>query len=663
MTSTGEPLCIQLLGPVRAWRHGREVVLGPPKQRAVFALLASRANDVVGVEHIIDAVWGGDIPQTAANGVHTYVAGLRRVLEPERSRRESGALLTSTAGGYVLRTDPAAVDATSFALRHTQARRARAAGRLHESLDTAESALALWHGEAYSGIPGPFAAMERTRLQDLRLTAVEEWAAGMLEGDRPDEAVTVLLGAVSEEPLREKLRWLLMTSLYRCGRQAQALEVYTETRRLLRHELGIDPGAELRTLHQQILAGRPANPAHGAGGGPAAATPPAVGRMLPPAPRPAQLPSLARGFVGRSTELAYLERLLTEHGGQQGGASTPVAVIDGPAGVGKSAFALELAHRLSEHFPDGQLYVDLHGTSVEGRSLSACDALLQVLLSLGVESSRIPADTAGRATLYRSLLHGKRMLVMLDDLLSADQLRPLIPHGSSCVLSTSRQRLGGLAVRDGAHLLRLGPLGTHDSLRLLRCLSGDRLRHQETVARRLVGLSGGLPLALRIIAETLAANRDVPLASLADQFAAEHGRRDRPAAGAGGDASTSLHALFETSYQALPAEAARMFRLLGLFGDGLITVSVAADLTGTTCPEAARLLRLLAGRHLLVEVGRHEYRFHELMRLYAAECAEREPLTHRSAAVARLLQGAPPLTELRAGVAAGAVEQHAGSAV
>ncbi|MEV6834725.1 BTAD domain-containing putative transcriptional regulator [Streptomyces sp. NPDC051133] len=635
MPTTGEPLHVQLLGPVRAWRHDREVALGPPKQRAVFALLASRAGDVVSVEHIIDAVWGGNIPQTAANGVHTYVAGLRRVLEPQRSRRESGDLLVSAAGGYVLQTDAGAVDATLFGLRHARARQARAAGNLPEALRTAESALSLWHGEAHSGVPGPFAAMERTRLQDLRLTAVEEWAADMLEADRPVEAVTVLLGAVAEEPLREKLRWLLMTALYRCGRQAHALDVYAQTRRLLRQELGIDPGAELRTLHQQILAGRPIGPVREPGRPAEPAPPsPAAGLVLPETPRPAELPPVPRGFVGRSRELAQLRRLLTD--GRQG-ASTPVAVVDGPAGVGKTAFALELAHQLSEHYPDGQLYVDLQGTSMQGRSLSASDALLQVLRSLGVESSRVPADLAGRAALYRSLLHGKRMLVMLDDVLSADQLRPLIPGPTCCLLSTGRQRLGGLAVRDGAHLLRLTPLGTQDALWLLRCLSGDRLRHQEAVARRLVGLSRGLPLQLRIMAETLAANRDVPLSSLGEHFAAEHGRMDR--LGLGGDGSISLHTLFETAYQALPEGAARTFRLLGLFGDSPVTVSAAADLTGLDEPDVAGQLELLAGHHFLVRVGAGAYRLHELMRLYAAECAEREPLTDRSAAVARVLRG------------------------
>ncbi|XQE85370.1 AfsR/SARP family transcriptional regulator [Streptomyces microflavus] len=231
--------------------------LGPPKQRAVLALLASRAGEVVGVDNIVDALWDGDIPQTATNGVHTYVAGLRRALEPGRSRREAGAILTSVSGGYCLRMDPEQVDATLFTRRHARARRSRIEGSPDEAVRWYEEALALWRGDAYSGVPGPFAAVERTRLRDLRLTAVEEWAADMLDAGRHAEAVAELSAAVGEEPLREKLRWLLMLTLYRSGRQAHALAVYTETRQLLNRELGIEPGAELRSLHQQILAGHP----------------------------------------------------------------------------------------------------------------------------------------------------------------------------------------------------------------------------------------------------------------------------------------------------------------------------------------------------------------------------------------------------------------------
>lgn len=645
MPMTGEPLHIQLLGPIRAWRHGKEVVLGPPKQRAVLGLLASRANDVVGVEHIVDALWGGDIPQTAANGVHTYVAGLRRALEPGRSRRETCEVLSSESGGYCLRMDPAEVDATLFAMRHAAARRARVEGNADEALRLYEGALSLWHGEAYSGTPGPFAAMERTRLRDLRLTAVEEWAADMLESGRHAEVVTELSGAVSEEPLREKLRWLLMLTLYRSGRQAHALAVYAETRQLLSRELGIEPGAELSSLHQRILAG---HPELGAGG--SVITP--VGRagaeiIAPDTPKPVQLPPLARGFVGRTKELQYLEELLDDERSRHG-ATTAIAVVDGPAGVGKTAFVLELAHRLLDRFPDGQLYVDLCGNSQQGRPLSASDALLQLLGSLGVESGRIPPDLASRATLYRSLLHGRRMLVVLDDALNADQLRPLIPRGSSCVLATSRQRFSGLAARDGAHMVAIGPLADDESERLLTSLSAGRLSGQETAARRLVALCGGLPLALRIAAEGLAANPGVPLATLVEQYTAEYGRLDRLTVA--DDALASIRPGFEASYQALPAEAARMFRHLGLYRESPITVQIAALLTDTDWDTARKLLGLLVAHHLLEETEGHQYRFHGLTGVYAAECAAREPLQNRKAALARLGQrgSAIPVTQLPA---------------
>ncbi|MGW1373631.1 BTAD domain-containing putative transcriptional regulator [Streptomyces sp. NPDC002446] len=516
MTVTGAPLRVQLLGPLRAWRHDEELVLGPPKQRAVLSLLASRANEVVGVDDIVDALWGSDVPQTATNGVHTYVGGLRRALDPGRGRRAASTVLTSESGGYCLRTDPDEVDIVHFTRCHVRARRLRGEGDAATALRLYEDALSLWHGEAYAGIPGPFAAMERTRLRDLRLTAVEEWAADMLDAGRHVEAVGELSRAVPEEPLREKLRWLLMLALYRGGRQAEALSVYAETRQLLNGELGIEPGAELRTLHQQILTGHPEPRTPGAGSAPAAGG--GTRQSAPPEPlRPAQLPAAARGFVGREDELARLEGLLEEEPAGRRGAATAIAVVDGPAGVGKSALVLELARRLLDRFPDGQLYVDLNGTELGGRSLSASEALLQLLGGLGVDTARIPPDLAGRAALYRSVLHGKRMLVVLDDALNADQLRPLIPRGPSCVLATSRQRLSGLAARDGAHLVTLRPLPVDASVQLLVGLSEGRLSGQESLALRLARVCGGLPLALRIAASVLVGSPEVPLAALVER--------------------------------------------------------------------------------------------------------------------------------------------------
>ncbi|MFI0811909.1 AfsR/SARP family transcriptional regulator [Streptomyces echinatus] len=631
MATAGATLRIQLLGPVRAWRNGTEVVLGPPKQRAVLALLASRAGDVVGVENVADAVWGSVLPRTASNGVHTYVAGLRRALEPGRGRRAAGAVLSSQSGGYCLRTDPADVDATCFVQHLGEARKSRGKVPAETTLRWYEKALSLWQGEALHSVPGPFAVLERDRLRDLRLTAVEEWAADMLAVGRHAELVTELTGAVTEEPLREKLRWLLIAALYRGGRQAHALRVYEETRELLRRDLGIEPGADLRHLYQQILSGRPEP---GADTGPLLLT----SRRATPqgTPRPAQLPPLARGFLGRTAELAWLENLVT---GESGGGTTPVAVVDGPAGVGKSAFVLRLAHRLAGHFPDGQLYVDLRGTGPEGRTVSAADALEQLLGGLGVDGTRIPPDPAARAALYRSLLHGRKMLVVLDDAHSPGQLRPLIPQGPSCVLATSRQRLSGLAARDGAHLVTIGPLADEESARLLTDLSGGRLHGQGPATAGLVAQCGGLPLALRIVAERLAANPGVPLNALIEPYAAGRGRLDWLTVK--GDAAASMRGAFDASYQALPADAARMFRHLGLH-DGPVTEEIAATLAGTDRATARRLLSVLSAHHLLEEGPGHRYRFHTLMGIYAAECAEHEPPARRQEALDRLSRLPPP---------------------
>ncbi|MGW7688447.1 BTAD domain-containing putative transcriptional regulator [Streptomyces asiaticus] len=647
MVTTGPPLRIQLLGPVRAWWNEREVALGPPKQRAVLALLASRAGDVVGVENIVDAVWGSDIPHTAANGVHTYVAGLRRALEPGRRKRTAGLLLTSESGGYCLRADPTAIDAVLFARSLGDARSSRGQGDLEATLRLYEQALAGWRGEAFSRIPGPFAAMERDRLRDLRLTAVEEWAEDMLAAGRHAELVTELPTAVSEEPLREKLRWLLMLALCRSGRRVHALWTYEETRELLNKELGIEPGAELRTLYQQILSGHPELRAPGAD--PASLLLDGREAAFRGAPRPAQLPPLAREFLGRAAELAQLEEWVNSEC-SRGGASTPVAVVDGPAGVGKSALVLQLAHRLTDRFPDGQLYVDLCGTGLQGRPVSADDALGQLLGGLGVDGSRMPSGVAARASLYRSLLHGRRMLVVFDDAHHADQLRPLIPRGSSCVLATSRQRFSGLAARDGAHLVTVGPLTEEEGAQLLIRLSGGRIEGPGPATERLMALCGGLPLALRIVAERLAVNPEVPLAALVEQYATAPGRLERLTVK--DDAAADMPLVFEASYRSLPEDAARMFRCLGLH-TGPVTVDAAAALAGTDRHTAERLLALLAAHHLLQEGPGQEYRFHSLIGIYAAECAQLEPPARRQEALARLSRLGPAATPAQSALEAG----------
>ncbi|MDJ1130684.1 AfsR/SARP family transcriptional regulator [Streptomyces iconiensis] len=639
---------LELLGSVRAWYEGEEIHIGPPKQRAVVGVLASRVNEIVGVEEIVDAVWGSAVPQTAANGVHTYVAGLRRVLEPGRGRRETGDVLVSSGGGYALCLEPDQVDAILFERHHAEARRLHGQGAHQEALREFDAALGLWRGDAYANVPGPFAEMERTRLGELRLTAVEEWATDMLAVGRHAEVVAVLSPQIAREPLREQLRWLLMLSLYRCGRRAHALGVYRETRRVLNEELGLEPGAELQSLHGRILAGHPdllprepetpgAPETGGTGDGWTAVTT----RPAPPGPapaqplRPAQLPYSARGFVGRTKELASLEAL-TAQGAGRGEMRPTVAVIDGASGVGKSTFALHAARQLGDRFPDGQLYVDMQGTASRREPLSSPEALAQLLRSLGVEESRLPGDLAGRTALYRSLLHGKRVLLVLDDADCAAQVRPLIPSGPACVLVTSRRRQRGLVVRDGAYRIALQLLSPAESVRLLTYLIGPgRVDGQREAAAQLAEICGRLPLALRIAAESLTEHPRLTLADMVRRHAPEDGRLDRLAVE--DDVAASLRAAFAVSYDALPAESARLFRLLGLYHGEMITVSVGAALLGCQPALAQQQLGLLADCHLLEEAGEGRYRFHSLMRIYAAECVEREPATLRSAALARLM--------------------------
>jgi DNA-binding SARP family transcriptional activator len=624
MSDAADSVRLELLGMMRAWRHGREVTLGPPKRCAVLGLLARRINNRVSLDEIIDAVWGSDIPKSATNCVHTYVAGLRKSLEPGRSWRESSEIIVSTGGGYALHIEHENVDVELFLRLNAQARRLNAEGRPEAALAAFDQALALWRGEAYANIPGPFADVERTHLKELRLTAVEERAVAMLAVGRHTELAAVLSDLVTKEPLRERLRWLLMLTLYRCGRQAHALSVYRETRRLLNEELGIEPGIDLRTLHEQILAGGldlvvPAP----AGVLSAVSTAAHERETTASMPRPAQLPPSARGFVGRVHEQARLREVFGQEDGRRSD-TTNIAVIHGAAGVGKTALALHVAHEYADRYPDGQLYLDLCAFDPDRDPLSASSALASLLQSMGVDDRNLPGDLAGRTALYRSLLHGRRVLVVLDDASDAEQVRPLIPSGPACVLITSRRQQSGLVVRDGAHRISLAPLEPRESLELLGYLAGkERLvgRHEE--AERLTELCGHSPLALRIVAEQLAADPELPLQRQLERYGSGRGRLDRLAVA--DDATDSLHSVFAASYFELPAEAARMFRILGRCESPLITLSTAASLSGTTRTRAERLLDVLVDNHLLERIGRHRYRFPALIGVYAAECAQEEP--------------------------------------
>ena len=643
--ATSGALSVQLLGPLRVWCHDDEIVIGPPKQKALLALLATHRGVVVRREEIVDALWGSEPPATAANAVHTYVAALRRALGPARSDRGSGEVLVTRSGGYELRLPVEAVDAALFVRQHEEARRLLAADRAEAGYERLGMALGLWHGDALAGVPGPFAAMERIRLREMRFAALEEWVGGMIATGRGEEAIVVLNWAIVQEPLREKLRYLLMLALYSCGRQAHALQVYGDTRTYLDKELGIGPGAELCSLHARILAGT-------VEGSPPARLPrqdrvPAqskgwTGAAVASGVTPSHLPSRADIFVGRTAELRSVRQILTRDSPDRGRA-TPILAIDGAPGVGKSALALELAHDSLDRFPDGHLYADLGGTG--DAPLSAFDALAQLLQSLGVERTSLPADLDGRVMLYRSLLHGKRMLVVLDDALGADQLKPLIPQGSACLVVTSRRPQRGLVVRYGAHRIGLKPLDLATATALLLALTGagrgtDRL----SAVERLAELCGCLPLAIRITAcrllgdpygapERLAALYEDPAARL-DLLTVD------------GDDDMSIRSVLTASYRNLSEEAARLFRTLCRVDPDEIGPLSSGRLVRTTVAEAASHLESLVDHGLLERVGPERYRLNGLVRIYGAERAEAQTQAMALRTTRKL-----PITQARMGVA------------
>ncbi|MEU7477338.1 BTAD domain-containing putative transcriptional regulator [Lentzea sp. NPDC042327] len=608
-------LRVSLLGALAATVAGQELTLGPPRQRAVLAVLALRANHVVSRSELIDAVWGDEPPASADNGIHTYVAGLRRLFEPGRASRAPSSVLLSTDTGYLLRLPADANDVAMFRAHLDEA------GRLRREPAAAirafDAALGLWRGVALEGVPGPFAAVERARLTELRLTAVEQRAALMLSVGREAEVAAELTTLINAHPLRERLHGLLMSALYRGGRQAEALAVFADLRRLLVEELGIEPGPELRQLHEQLLVGR-----HEPQPEPVA-----------PALVPVQLPHEIRDFTGRAKELAKLAEVVPhDH-------NPALVAITGTGGVGKTALAVRFAHQVAERFPDGQLHVDLRGFDASSPPVQPAAALHQLLQSLGVPPERIPEDLPAKSALYRSVLAGKRVLVLLDNARLAEQVRPLLPgRSSSMVLVTSRNHLGGLVARDGAHPVTLSTLTRDEALALLTSAVGpDRVAAEPEAAARLVELCGHLPLAVRIAAERVVTRPHLTLADLAGDLADERDRLNVLATG--DDEDTAVRAAFSWSYLALKPDAARMFRLIGLHPGAEISLAAAAALAGVPSSRARTLLDVLAGGHMLEEVARGRFRLHDLLRLYATELsATEESGPGRSEAVTRLLR-------------------------
>jgi DNA-binding SARP family transcriptional activator len=607
-----------------AWDGEQELQVGQPRQQAVLAVLAMRANRVISRSELVDAVWGQDPPLSAEGGVYTYVAGLRRVLEPGRSLRGPGRILVSSGAGYVLHLVPSQPDAVAFEQQLTRARQLRKSGDLAAAVAALDGALGLWRGViAFAGVPGPFAETERARLAELRSAAAEERADVLLAVGRHEEVLADLTAMVAEHPLQERMRGLLMLALYRSGRQAEALRVFEGGRRILADELGIDPGNDLSRMHHQVLASDPELDAVGSA---------SKGWQASLAAQvPAQLPADAPSFSGRRDELRGLHTLLERDDG-----SMPIVVISGTAGVGKTALAIRFGRQVARRFPDGQLYLNLRGFAPSLAPVEAVDALRFILNALGMPLHRIPADTEGRAALFRSVIDGRRMLIVLDNASGAAQVRPLLPGSPHClVVVTSRNEMTGLVAADGAVPVSLDVLSESEARELLDRRLGDRVRADPEAADQIIKACARLPLGLSIAVGRAAARPKRSLAEVAAELLLAKGGLDALEAD---DAVTDVRAVFSWSYDQLSGQAARMFRLLGIHPGPDISLSAVASLTGLPRREAGTALRELVRTHMVAEREHGRFTFHDLLRAYATEQAELvDSEADRRAAVHRAL--------------------------
>ena len=648
-------LRVGVLGPVMAWYGDQELPVGQPRQQAVLGILAMRANRVISRGELVDAVWGQDPPASAEGGIYTYVAGLRRVIEPNRSLRGPGRVLVSSGAGYVLHLVPGQPDAVAFEQDLGRARQLRKAGDAAGAVTALNSALSLWRGIAFAGVPGPFAETERVRLGELRSAAAEERADVLLALGRHEEVVPDLTAMVADHPLRERMRGLLMVALYRCGRQAEALRVFAEGRRVLAEELGIDPGGDLSRIHQQVLTMDPALSvpnglaiSGSSGSAPsdedAGSEPAPDGGQRRPRPEgrttpvPAQLPLDATGFSGRREELSMLRAMLPAEPGQQGsGQTVPIVVLSGTAGTGKTALAIRFGHQVAKRFPGGQLYVNLRGLDPATPPMEPAEALRLFLDALGVPPHRIPADTEGRSALFRSLLDDRQMLIVLDNARNVAQVRPLLPGApGSLVVVTTRNELTGLVAAEGAIPLTLDVLGDVEAHEMLaRRLGRARVAAEPGAADEITAACARLPLALSIAAGRAAGRPKRPLTELAAELHDARGRLDALEAG---DAVTNVRAVLSWSYDQLSEPAARMFRLLGVHPGPDISLSAAASLAGMPRAAAGAALRELVRTHMVAEYLPARFTFHDLLRAYAADQAERhDPEPERRAAAHRVL--------------------------
>ncbi|GII56741.1 SARP family transcriptional regulator [Planotetraspora thailandica] len=623
-----------VLGPVRAWRGDAELELGPPKQRALLALLLTQTGHPVSVHEILDILWGQDPPDSAINAVHRYIGALRRLLEPEMPARSSQRLIRG-AGGYRLDVEPDALDLLRFRTLRKEAGRLATQGRPGDATEAIAEALALWRGPVASGIAPQVRSHPVFAFVDGEyLSAVKQAADHALEaGPGLTERVLITLRqAAAHNPLDEALQAKLVLVLAATGHQAEALEVYRTACTRLSDDLGMDPGPELRAAQQQVLRQTVhPDPAPPAGDGPARE---AGDVPLAATVRPAQLPADLAGFTGRRPELDQLDDLLPE--GSEQPPALVISAIGGMAGIGKTTLAVHWAHRVADRFPDGQLYVDLRGFHPSASVMTPAEAIRHFLDAFGVPAHSIPAGLDAQAALYRSLLAGRRVLVVLDNARDTEHVLPLLPGAPGCLaIVTSRGQLYGLVAGGGAHCVTVDLLTDQDAVEFLaRRVGADRVEREAHAAAEIVALCGRLPLALAIVGARAAMNPGFSLSAIAAELRESHGSLD---AFTGEPPFTDARRVFSPSYQALSPAAARLFRLLALHPGPDCSAAAAAALAGQRVGEVRPLLAELARAQLILETTPGRFSFHELLRAYATEMGREEDSDQESGEAGRRL--------------------------
>ena len=599
----------RLLGRVEAYLGEQVIDLGPARQRCVAAVLLAEANHVVEPDRLIDRTWGEHAPYRARETLRTYLTRLRRALG-----EAAGVEIGRRSGGYVLEVDALAVDLHRFRALVTRARGDE------NALTLLEQASALWRGEAFADLDTPWLNALRDTVEAERIAVELDLTDLRLAKGRHHELLAELSERAAVRPLDERLAAQLLVALYRSARQADAIELYHRTRKRLNEALGADPGPQLQELYLQVLNADPALEA------------PVAGAAVPPPRVPRQLPRAPRLFTGRDDALAAVGEVAAEPHG-----AVVISAIGGTGGIGKTWLALQWAHQNLGRFPGGQLHADLRGFAPAAEPADPADVVRLFLEALGVESTAIPADRDSRFALYRSLMADRRMLVLLDNARSTEQVEQLLPGSAACtVLVTSRHQLNGLVVRHGARPVDLDVLTPAEARELFaRHVGAERVAAEPDAVTALLHWCAGLPIALGIVAARSARHRSGGLTELAAELDEESARLD---ALDGGELSVNLRAVFTWSVDALPPESATAFALLGIAPGPDIGLAAAAALVGIPESRAGALLEALVEASLLQEHLPGRYRLHDLLRLFARERAERDlPAGQGDSALRRLV--------------------------